>query len=294
MLSIIITAYKEKKTIGKAIQSILDNKLKVSYEILIVAPDKETLNVARVYSGKDSKIKAIKDEGKGKPTALNLAISHAKGEILILTDGDVYINKNSLTELLEPFKNEKIGAVCGHPISTNSKNSMLGYWAHILTNIAHERRLTAIQNKKRFFCSGYLFAIRKDLFPKLQKEILSEDGLISHNVYEKGFKIDYAPDSEVYVKYPDNFKDWIIQKKRSAGGYNQIKNLIGTEIRSFKSESKGGFGLFKFVSNFKEFFWLTLLFLARIYLWFVIYIDVNLSKNKLYKKHGWQRVESTK
>jgi cellulose synthase/poly-beta-1,6-N-acetylglucosamine synthase-like glycosyltransferase len=292
MLSIIITAYNEEKTIGKAIQSILDNNLQMDYEILIIAPDKETLDVAQIFAGKNSKIKVIQDKNNGKPAALNLAMSYAKGDILVLTDGDVFIDKKSLDSLLEPFKNEKIGAVCGHPISTNPRNSLFGSWAHILTNIANERRLTAIQNKKRFFCSGYLFAIRKKLFPKLSEELLSEDGFISHNVYEKDYKIDYSTESKVYVKYPDNFSDWIKQKKRSAGGYNQIKKLIGTEIRSFRKESSGGFGLFKFVSNFKEFFWLNLLFLARIYLWILIYIDINFKKKS--HKEIWQRVESTK
>ncbi|MCW8966766.1 MAG: glycosyltransferase family 2 protein [Candidatus Pacearchaeota archaeon] len=294
MLSIIITAYKEEKTIAKAIQSILDNNLKIQYEILIVAPDKETLEVAREYSGKDSKIKVIKDKNKGKPAALNLALSHTKGKILVLTDGDVYIEKDSLKYLLEPFKNESIGAVSGHPISINSKNNMFGYWAHVLTNIANERRLIALENKKRFFCSGYLFAIRKELFPKLQEDLLSEDGFISHNVYENNFKIDYSEKSKVYVKYPTNFSDWIKQKERSAGGYNQIKMLLGKEIRSFKTESQGGFGLLKYITSFREFFWMSLLFIARLYLWIIIYIKINLGKEKLYKEKGWQRIESTK
>lgn len=292
MLSIIITAYKEEKTLPKAIQSILDNPLYQKYEILVLAPDKETLDAAQVFAGKYSKVKVIKDAGVGKPTALNLAVSHSKGDILVLTDGDVYIHKNSLRNLLESFKDEKVGAVSGNPISINSKDTMLGYWAYVLTNIANKRRLTATKNKKRFFCSGYLFAIRKKLFPKLQKELLSEDGFISHNVYENNFKINYSGNAKVYVKYPDNFKDWIIQKKRSAGGYNQIKNLIGKEIRSFKSESKGGFGLFKYISNPREFFWLTMLFLARLYLWILIYIDINLKKKS--HKEIWKRVESTK
>ncbi len=292
MISIILTAYKEEKTIAKSIQSILNNNLKEDYEILIIAPDKETLNVAQIFSGKDSKIKVIKDNGEGKPSALNLAVSYAKGEILVLTDGDVFVDKNSLVPLLEPFRDKKVGAVPGNPISTNYKNSLFGYWAYVLTNIANERRLTAIKNKKRFFCSGYLFAIRKNLFPNLAKELLSEDGFISHNVYEQNYKINYSENSKVYVKYPDNFSDWIKQKKRSAGGYNQIKKLIGTEIRSFRKESSGGLGLFKFVTNAKEFFWLNLLFLARIYLWFVIYKDINFGKKS--HKEIWQRVESTK
>ncbi len=291
MISIIITSYKEPKTIGKSIEAILKNNLK-NYEIIVIAPDKQTLDVVKNYKRRNKKIKTLKDFGKGKPAALNLAISKAKGEILILTDGDVYISEDSIKYLLEPLRNKKIGAVSGNPISLNPKNNILGYWAYILTNIANQRRLKALKLKKRFFCSGYLFAIRKNLFPKLSKELLSEDGFVSHEVYQLGYKIAYAEKSRVYVKYPTNFKDWIIQKKRSTGGYNQIRKLTGIEIRSFKKESFGALRLFKFISNPKELFWLFLLFMARIYLWIIIYKDINL--NKKTHKEIWRRVESTK
>jgi cellulose synthase/poly-beta-1,6-N-acetylglucosamine synthase-like glycosyltransferase len=292
MISIIITSYKEPKTIGKAIQSILDNNLKEKYEILVTAPDDETLNAAKVYSKKNKRVKLVKDAGNGKPAALNLVVKKAKGDILVLTDGDVYVGENSLNKLLDLFKKSKIGAVSGNPISIDSKDKMLGYWSYVLTNIASERRIKAVESGKRIFCSGYLFAIRKKLFPNLPEELLSEDGYISHNVYEKGYNLDYAKDSFVYIKYPTTFKDWIIQKKRSAGGYNQIRELLKVEIRSFKTESSGAFSLFKYVHNLKELFWLFALFFARLYLWIVIYKDVSLKKKS--REEIWKRVETTK
>jgi hypothetical protein len=116
------------------------------------------------------------------------------------TEGKFYVDENSLKPLLNAFSNKKIGAVSGNPVSINPKNNLLGYWASVLSNTANERRLKALELGKRFFCSGYLFAIRKELFPKLPEEILSEDGLISHNVYEQGYKISYSKDSKVYIK----------------------------------------------------------------------------------------------
>jgi poly-beta-1,6-N-acetyl-D-glucosamine synthase len=291
MISIIITSYKEPATIGKAILSIVKQKISDS-EIIVVAPDNETLDEARKYSHSHSNLKLLKDKGKGKPAALNLAVSKAKGDILVLTDGDVYAGEKSLSYLLEPFKDSKIGAVSGSPVSLNSKNNKFGYWAYLLTNIADEIRKDSIKRNKQFFCSGYLFAIRKHLFPKLPENLLSEDGFISLKVYEKGYKIAYASQSKVYVKYPDNFSDWIKQKKRSAGGYNQIKQISGVEMRSFKTESFGAFRFFKYISSPAEFFWLALLFFSRLYLWLVIYKDINLSKKT--HKQIWQRVESTK
>ena len=289
--SFIITAYKEEKTIGKAIESILANNI-LDSELIVIAPDKPTLDKAKEFSKKNKSIRTLTDPGKGKPNALNIAVKEAKGEILILTDGDVYVDKDSLKRLLAPFSDIKIGAVSGHPVSLNKKDNLLGYWSYVLTEVADLRRRKAISEDKRLFCSGYLFAIRKRLFPHLDEEILSEDGLISHHVYQKGLKIGYSDKSFVYIKYPTTFSDWITQKRRSAGGYNQIKKLTNTEIRSFKKESLGAFSLFRYVTKTKEFFWILLLFVARVYLWMLIYRDINIRK----KSHQeiWKRVETTK
>ena len=291
MITIIITSYKEEKTIGRAIESILKNKLN-NYEILVTAPDESTLKVARTYQKKNKNIKVIRDFGKGKPAALNIAISKSRGDILILTDGDVYIGEKSLAPLISFFKNPNIGAVSGNPNSLNSRKNLFGYWADILTKTANFRRKKAVLYKKRFFCSGYLFAIRKKIFPILPEGLLSEDGFISHLVYSNGYRIGYSESSMVYVKYPTNFKDWILQKKRSAGGYSQIKKMINTEIRSFKKESSGFLYLLKEAKSFKELWWIILLFLARVYLWILIYKEIRMSKKD--SRTIWKRVESTK
>jgi len=292
MISIIITAYKEEKTIGKAIESFLDNNLKEKYEILVFAPDKPTLDIVKSYSKKYPQIKAIKDNGKGKPSALNQAFKIAKGDILILSDGDVYVSENAVESLLKEFNNLKIGAVSGHPVSINDKKNKLGYWSHLLTWIADLRRKKALKIHKKFYCSGYLYAIRKNLVKKIPENTLSDDGIISYMIHEKGYNISYSSDSKVYVKYPDNLKDWIKQKKRSAGGYNQIKEWTKKEMRSFSKESLGIFQVLQYPENLIEFWWTFELILIRLYLWFLIFIDINLKKKDFEKI--WVRIESTK
>ena len=287
MISIIITAFKEPRTIGKAVEAVEFGTKGIGHETIVIAPDKETLNVA-----KKAGAKIIKDSGRGKSAALNLAVSKARGEILVLTDGDVHVSENAVNELVEKMKDERTGAVTGKPVSVNSKKDKFGFWAYLLTRTADKRRKRALREGKKFFCSGYLFAIRKKFFPKLQEDLLSEDGYISHKVYEQGFKIGYADKAEVYVKYPDNFRDWINQKKRSAGGYNQIRKLLGVEMRSFRKESSGAFDVLEEVKGIKELFWLFDLFLSRVYLWLLIYRDINVKKKN--HKEIWKRIESTK
>jgi glycosyltransferase involved in cell wall biosynthesis len=49
MISIIITAFKEPKTIGKCIEAIINQDIKEDYELILSAPDKETQDIAKTY-----------------------------------------------------------------------------------------------------------------------------------------------------------------------------------------------------------------------------------------------------
>ena len=128
----------------------------------------------------------------------------------------------------------------------------------------------------------------------MPEDTLSDDAYNSHTIKNKGYKIDYSPFYYVYVKYQDNFSDWVKQKKRSAGGYNQIKYIFKEKNidRSLTKESAGILQVLKYPKNLREFLWTLELIFARIYLWMLIFRDINIKKQDF--KKVWVRVESTK
>lgn len=146
MISIIITAFKEPKTIGKAIESVLNQNLTEEYELIVACPDEETKKIALSFP----KVKHFKDPGKGKSFALNLLFKEAKGNILIFTDGDVYLGESAITEITKPFVDPKIGFVGGRVISQNSKKTMLGYWSHLLADVGAHRTRKIVQKEVNF------------------------------------------------------------------------------------------------------------------------------------------------
>jgi len=289
MISVIITTYKEPKTLPKAINSILNQISRNNneeMEIIVVGPDEQTKAVVQKFSSRYSFVKYIQDRGEGKPAALNLAFKRAKGNIIISTDGDVVVGSNAIKNLIHPFKNKDIGATSGRPISTNKRNTILGYWSHFLTNAAHQMRI----KKDIWPCSGYLYAFR-NIIKNIPPNALSEDGLITQMIRNKGYLIKYCPKAEVYVKYPNNFKDWFKQKIRSAGGYVQVAET--KKMRNIRQEGRDGVKLFfEYPKNIKEFFWTILLYKARIYLWLIIFWRIKIKKEKF--NAIWKRIESTK
>jgi len=285
-LSLIITAWREPRTVGKSLEIFLKQIDFKKDQVLVVAPDKKTLEAAQTVS---EKIETLADEGKGKPAALNLALAKAKGEIVVLTDGDVWTNKDSLEPLLKEFKDSKVGIVSGQPVSLNDKNTLLGFWAYFLTQVAHKIRMAKSEKGEYFDASGYLLAARKHLLPVLPKEVLTDDVFFSQKVHLQGYKVAYAPQARVYVKYPTNIKDWVKQKVRSAGGAGERLVNQAPVMRGFSNEVKGSFYFFSLPKTPKEWIWLTFLYLARAYVWMLVFFKI-----RLLKRRSWPRIESTK
>lgn len=295
MISVIITTKKEPLTLPKAIEAIFINLRHLSekdYEILVVGPDSQTEGIVKNYPS----IKFIKDAGLGKPAALNLALKQARGEILILTDGDVYLKEDAIKKIMGHFNNQAIGAITGRPVAINCHKNLFGYWAKFLTDAADWTRKKKAKRGEYLVCSGYLYAFR-NVIKEIPQETLVEDGIISQIIWQNSYKISYEPKAIVYVKFPTNFSDWLKQKIRSTGGYLQEvkarnKKLImkKDKMRGFIEEVSDGLKLFfTYPKTLKEFFWTILLYLARLYLWFLILIKI-----KILKKTPWERVESTK
>lgn len=284
MISIIITSYNEPKTIGKAIKSFLNQNIKEKYELIVLAPDKATLNVAKRYK----KVKIFQDAGKGKSFALNLLLPKLKGRIIISTDGDTYVGKNSVNEILNIFKDPIVGAVSGRVVSQNKKNNLFGYWSHLLCHAAHKSREKRNIRKEFLECSGYLWAFRNNLrwFPK----DVAEDTIIPIFLWQAGLKIKYAEKAKVYVRFPNNLKDFIKQKKRTAESHKNIGKYAHNipRMKTFFNEVAGSFIVLTYPMTIKEFWYTLLLFPARLYIWIIAYF-----KRTQYQD-GWERVESTK
>ncbi len=331
MLSYLLTTREEPTTVGRAIEAIIHQKFTpplsppyeggvrvgLEWELLVCAPDEPTLQAARntaaEYPGHP--ISIIKDPGIGKPAALNMLFQRAQGDILILTDGDVWLDEFATEKLLSTFEllptthyplPTKIGLVSGHPIPTNPRNMLLGFWAHVLTASADYKRKKLFSQGKYLDASGYLLAVQKHLATKtlgnqntdndlfVPTNILVDDSYLSHLVHQHGYSIAYAPDAIVNVKFPTTFSDWVKQKIRSTGGYLQIHSFFPShaQMRHFWQEASEFFIPLKFVTTPKESVWLLLLYTARLYLWLRIVIFYKLLRKSYLS--GWPRIESTK
>lgn len=299
MITVGIVGYNEEKTFGAVLDKWISQNWPEDYGIIAeVGGTDNTQKIAADYANKYPKVKAlIEKKSKGKPNALNQIFKRARGRILILTDGDVFPDKDAVKYILERFNDEKIGAVSGRPVPLNSRKTMFGFWQHLLCDVTNSKRLQAAQKEKFHFASGYLYAIRAEAIKKIKnvpEDALADDAYISHAIDAAGYKIGYAPKAFVYVQYPTNFKDWVKQKRRTIAGSQQISMWFpkASEKRSFGKEAGGFFSALRYCGSAKELAWFFALCFARVYVWLLGFIDLRIKKKGF--KEIWKRVESAR
>lgn len=100
-VSVVIPVYNNEKYIEKCLESVI-NQTYPFLEIIVVNDGSTdgSIDILGAYEKKDSRIVLISQENGGVSRARNKAISKATGEYLLFVDGDDYIGKDYILELV--------------------------------------------------------------------------------------------------------------------------------------------------------------------------------------------------
>lgn len=125
LISVIVPAYKQEKTIGKdleRIKNVLD-QLRYPTELICVVDGQldKTLENAAEFAKKHKNVKSLGYEtNKGKGYAVRFGMAASKGDIVAFVDAGMDLNPNGLSMLLEHFEWYSADIIVGskrHPAS---------------------------------------------------------------------------------------------------------------------------------------------------------------------------------
>lgn len=226
-VSIVISAYNEEKYIEEKINNALGlNYPDDRYEVIVISDGSsdKTVEIAQSFNAKNY-LFIDQVERKGKTSALNIALSHINGEIVVYTDANVFIENDALLNLLEPFYQQDIGAVSSRvELRALDSGEPLGESAYMKYERYLQKRESAIYSM--IGIDGGLFAVRRELVPKIPENIVLDDFFIVSNVLSKKYRILYQENALAFESVPASVSQEFRRKSRiAAGGFQVLKYL---------------------------------------------------------------------
>lgn len=221
-VSVLIAAYNEEKVIARTLRSILASEYPVS-EVIVVddgSQDETFLEIVTQFAG-DHRVIALRQENGGKASALNHALSQARGEIVVCIDADTQLRYDAIPLLVRHFKDRQIAAVAGN-VKVGNRINLLTKWQSVeyITSQNLDRRAYAMLNGISV-CPGAIGAWRKTAVVEAGgylTDTLAEDMDLTWRLRRAGWKVETESGAVAYTEAPDTFRGFFKQRFRWAYG----------------------------------------------------------------------------
>ncbi len=238
-LTIIVPAYNEEKTIVETLKSCINSGYPLNKLELITVndgsndldEDGQSRTLKLMYKTRDKILKEIgfqihvldlgKNMGKREALVRGIQAASKKSEILVTVDSDSYIKKGAIHKLIQPFKNQKVGAVSGNTEIANI-NGFITHLQHYMYWVSY----TIFKASESFFgtvlcCPGCFSAFRKEDVHKVLHEFrnekfcnVSEDRNLTNLILNLDKEIIYNHEAIAKTNVPENLMHFIKQQYR--------------------------------------------------------------------------------
>jgi len=226
-VTLLIAAYNEKDYVNQKVKNSVEldypkDKLKIVW--VTDGSNDGTPDLLRQYP--EVTVHHRQQRG-GKIEAMNRGVSLSDTPIIIFSDANAMLGKESVRRIVHLFANPEVGCVSGEKrIFNNTKDMAAGageglYWKYESFQKLYDARLYSVVG-----AAGELFAIRRELFSEVEKDTLLDDFMISLRIAMQGYTTQYDPQAYACETSSVNVKEEIKRKIRiAAGGFQSMARL---------------------------------------------------------------------
>lgn len=197
LISVIIPAYNIEKYLGICIESV-QNQTYENLEIIVVI-DGSTDNcktISESYAKNDSRIHVISKENGGLSDARNVGIDFAKGDYIVLVDGDDYIEEDMIALMYQALVEEDGDmTICNIRVVDHEDKEIIGQVSNakirneVLCQADMYERLSITPNW--FYVVAWNKLYKREIFQSIRfpKGKVHEDEFVIHHTIAESDKI---------------------------------------------------------------------------------------------------------
>ena len=225
-LSILIAAYKEEESILGTLESVAKQGYSGKLQVIVIndgSPDR-TAELVRTAQASYPWLELVDlEKNGGKANALNAGLKQARHQLVLTVDGDSYLYKDALKNIVERFMNDPphTAAVAGCILVRNSRVN----WLSRAQEWDYFHGIACIKRIQSLF-QGTLVA--QGAFSLYQKSALQEAGgwpdcvgediVLTWAILKKGHRVGFCEDACAFTNVPTTLGQFIRQRQRWSRG----------------------------------------------------------------------------
>ncbi|MBU0993956.1 MAG: glycosyltransferase family 2 protein [Proteobacteria bacterium] len=267
-VTILIAAFNEED----CIENTLQNKLSLDYpedkfEIIVISDEStdKTDDIVKKYQSQH--VTLLRQIPRaGKTSALNMAVPHAKGDILVFSDANSLYDTGVLKKLMRNFQDPGVGYVTGKMIYTNPDGSTIGDGCSAYMKYENMLREFETGAGSVVGVDGGVDAVRKKLYQPMNADQLP-DFVLPLKVIDQGYRVVYEP--EAILKEPslkaseDEYRMRVRVSLRALWALYDMKHLLAFSPSGLFSWQLWSHKVFRYLC----FIFLIAAYFSNIFLW---------------------------
>jgi poly-beta-1,6-N-acetyl-D-glucosamine synthase len=210
-----VFAHNEVHNVRRALHALLAQQLQTVtiVEIIVIASGctDGTVELAEEVASLNPIVRVdVETHRSGKAAAIKRLMSRARGDVIVFVSADTLPAPDSIEHLLEPFADPRVGMTGARVVPLNSPTTFFGFAVQMLWFVHHH---LALRKPKL----GELVACR-NVIADFPEDTATDDLALEALVTRLGFQLAYAPKAIVYNRGPEDFEDFVIQRRRIFAG----------------------------------------------------------------------------
>ena len=226
-VSVLVPAFNEEAGIEATLRSLCIQDYP-DFEVIVIddgSTDRTPMIVERlIWELNTSQCTLLRQANAGKSNALNAGLRVARGEVVVTVDGDTAFTPGALARLVQPMRDERVGAVSGNTKVAN-RHRLLGRWQHLEYTMGFnlDRRMYDILGCMPTVpgAIGAFRAIALTEVGYFSDDTLAEDTDLTMALHRAGWAVVYEPRAVALTEVPQSLHDLWRQRYRWSYGTMQ-------------------------------------------------------------------------
>jgi cellulose synthase/poly-beta-1,6-N-acetylglucosamine synthase-like glycosyltransferase len=224
-VSIVIAARNEEASLPGKLQNLSQLDYPQGQLQIIVVSDGSTDRTAEILNQQGPSIIPVTlDPPRGKAGALNEAVRHATGELLVFLDARQVVDRSAISELVSCFADLNVGAASGELLLESSANAPAGNALGIYWKIEKTVRKLESDSGSVIGVTGAIYAIRRELYTEIPVGTLLDDVFVPMNIARRGYRVVFQPSAIARDRlFSDEGKEFARKVRTLTGNYQLLR-----------------------------------------------------------------------